>query len=194
MTRRVDIFEQTEVFKQAVFCVQAARLSYEKYDGTMSGEITRLSLERGDAVAAVVHIIPDDMLIFTEQFRYPTVAKKPGWLLEIPAGMIDGDEAPDAAMRRELEEEIGYQVKNLRFISTFYLSPGGTSERIHLFYAAVTAENHISSGGGVPSEGENIRVITMPVDDALAKVASGDFQDAKTLVGLLWLQVNRYSL
>jgi ADP-ribose pyrophosphatase len=194
MKRRVTIIEQTEVFKQAVFRIQAARLSYEKYDGTMSDEITRLSLERGDSVAAVVHRISDDVLIFTEQFRYPTVAKGPGWLLEIPAGMVDGAESPEAAMRRELEEEIGYTVKQLRPISTFYVSPGGTSERIHLFYAAVSVSDSTGSGGGLPNEGENIRMVALQLGDIMAKMASGDIQDAKTLIGLLWLQANRHAL
>ncbi len=194
MKRRVTILEQTEVFKQAVFRIQAARLSYEKYDGTMSDEITRLSLERGDSVAAVVHVTQENLLIFTEQFRYPTVSKGPGWLLEIPAGMIDGNEMPEAAMRRELEEEIGYTVKKLHPIHTFYLSPGGTSERIHLFYAAVSLSDSTGSGGGIAGEGENIRIVGLSVQTALAKMAAGEIHDAKTLIGLLWLQANRQTL
>jgi ADP-ribose pyrophosphatase len=100
----------------------------------MSGEITRLNFERGDSVAAVVHRIDNDTVILTEQFRYPAYRKGPGWVLELPAGVFAecSDEDPTTALRRELMEEIGYQVRRLQTIATFYSSVGGSTERVHL--------------------------------------------------------------
>jgi len=190
MTRRVQIISNEIIFKN-FFRIDQARLRYEKYDGTMSDEVTRLVFERGDSVAALVHDAEADTLTFTEQFRYPTVAHGPGWILEIPAGSVEEGEAPDDTMRRELEEEIGCRVEMLTPIHTFYVSPGGTSERIHLFYALVTPAQYVSEGGGLPSENENIRVVTLPVAEAFGQMWAGQIQDAKTLIALQWLHLRR---
>jgi nudix-type nucleoside diphosphatase (YffH/AdpP family) len=162
---------------------------HETFAGTMSADITRLNLDRGDSVAAVVHETEKDKLIFTEQFRISTYDKGPGWLLELPAGILEPGEAPNRAMRRELEEEIGYRITSLQHVNTFYLSPGGLSERIFLFYARISAAQRVSSGGGRASEGENIRVVTLSVQDALHKMQTGRIVDAKTIIGLQWLQL-----
>ena len=92
-------------------------------------------------------------------------------------------------MRRELEEEIGYRVTSLQHVSTFYLSPGGLSERIFLFYARVSTTQRVSVGGGLAAEGENIRVVTLPVQEALHRLQSGRILDAKTIIGLQWLKL-----
>jgi hypothetical protein len=68
------------------------------------------------------------------------------------------------------------------------VSPGGTSERIILFYAEVTNEDRIGSGGGVEAEGENIRLVELSLSDLHSALESNDIVDAKTLVGALWLQ------
>lgn len=194
MTKRVEILSKREVFRQAFFRIEEIRLKHEKFDGTMSPEMTRLNFERGDSVAAIVHNPANDTLIFTEQFRYPTYEKSPGWLLETPAGSIEPGETPEATLRREIEEEIGYTLRDIRHISTFYLSPGGTSERIHLFYVRVADDDKTGEGGGKPGEHEYIRIVTMTIDEALAGIPSGLIQDAKTLIGLQWLQLNRDNL
>jgi nudix-type nucleoside diphosphatase (YffH/AdpP family) len=188
MTRRVEVLSRETVFKNFFRIIQA-RLRFERYDGTMSDEVTRLVFERGDSVAALVHDQEADTLTFTEQFRYPTVEKGPGWLLEIPAGSVEDGEEPAQTMRRELEEEIGCRVETLTPIHSFYVSPGGTSERIHLFYALVTPAHYVSEGGGLASEHENIRVVTMPVKDAFAQMWAGQMHDAKTLIALQWLHL-----
>src|SRR5688572_21541694 len=152
MAKQVEILSKREVFKQAFFRIEEAHLRHEKYDGTMTGEMVRLNFERGDSVAALIHNPADDTLIFTEQFRYPTFYKGPGWLLETPAGSIEMGETPEETLRREIEEEIGYTISNTRFISTFYVSPGGTSERIHLYYVRVKADEKTGEGGGKVGE------------------------------------------
>lgn len=189
--RRVEILSETTAFKKAFFRIQEAQLRFEQYDGQMSAVVTRLSFERRDSVAALVHDAAADTLTFTEQFRYPTLAHGPGWLLEIPAGSMEEGEAPDQTMRRELEEEIGCRVDALTLIHSFYVSPGGTSERIHLYYASVTPAQYVSAGGGVAHEHENIRVVTLPAQEVFDRLWAGQIQDAKTLIALQWLHVRR---
>lgn len=190
-TRVVQIIEKQELFKKFIFRVEQVRFKHELFSGKMSEEVVRLNLDRGDSSAAIIYNEVDGTIILTEQFRYPAYEKGPGWLLELPAGVVEKKEEPIKTMRRELEEEIGFTVKSLAPIGVFYLSPGGTSERIHLFYANVTKKNQTGEGGGVKAEGENIRRVTVKVQDALQMVRTGEICDAKTIIGLQWLQINQ---
>ena len=193
MKKRVDIVSETEIFKKLIFRVVEGRFRFQRYDGNMSDEIVRLNLDRGDSVAAVLHDTTDDTIVLTEQYRYPTHGKGPGWMLELPAGVLDADEKPEQSVRREIVEEVGYEVSSMEPICTFYVSPGGTSERILLFYARVTPSARISAGGGVASEGEDIRSVHIPIAEALARVRDGDIVDAKTIIGLQWLELESRS-
>jgi nudix-type nucleoside diphosphatase (YffH/AdpP family) len=169
------------------FKVDEARVSFERFDGSMTPPVRRLVFERGDSVAAVVVDREAGQVFFTEQFRFPTLDKGPGWLIEIIAGMVEPGEAPEAALRRELEEELGFRAERVEHIATFYVSPGGSSERIWLYYAQVSAAGRVSAGGGVRGEHEDIRVVSMSPEEARAALAAGRLADAKTIIGLQWL-------
>ncbi|MEM6281242.1 MAG: NUDIX hydrolase [Chloroflexota bacterium] len=194
MPEKVEIIAREEVFNKAIFRIEEAKLRHEKYDGTMSEEISRLNLDRGDSVAAVVHIEETDEIVLIEQFRFSTYDRGPGWLRELPAGMIRDGERPEDSMRRELVEETGYTVITLRPISTFYVSPGGTSEQIHLFYARIHEGLKAGEGGGVEEEAEDIRTVLTPISTIETLLAMGHFSDAKTIIGLQWLLINRDQL
>jgi ADP-ribose pyrophosphatase len=130
----------------------------------------------------------DGAILLTRQFRYPTLEHGPGYLLELPAGVIEDGEDPQVAMRRELVEELGYEADQLVPISSFYVSPGGSSERVHLYYAEVSAADRVGDGGGVPAEGEMIEIVVVSVDELLSMVRDGTIADAKTIIGALWLE------
>ncbi len=195
MPKQVKIIREKRVFDHH-FKIDEAHLQHELFNGEMSPELTRLNFNRGDSAAVILHDPLLDTIIMTEQFRYPTYTKDHGWILEIPAGTVEADETadPTITLRRELIEEIGYSVTNFRKVVSFFVSPGGTSERIHLFYAAIKPQDKIAAGGGLVSEGEDIRVVTMGVKEALHKIPTGDIMDAKTIIGLQWLQINRDTL
>jgi ADP-ribose pyrophosphatase len=91
---------------------------------------------------------------------------------------------PPAALRRELVEELGYALRGIRRIATFFVSPGGSSERIFLYYAAVRAR--VAAGGGRAAEHEDIRRVALTRAQARAMLARGAFLDAKTIVALQW--------
>jgi len=192
--KRIEIIEEKEVFRQAIFRVVAATLKFELYNGAMSDAMVRLSLDRGDSVAALVHDVANDSLVMVEQFRYPACRNGPGWLTEIVAGAVDDGDTPMESMRREIWEEAGFRVSGLRHIGTYYMSPGGTSERIHLYYAAVDESDGEGDGGGKPSEGEDLLVRTVAVDEALAELDRGGIVDAKSVIALQWLALNRAEL
>jgi nudix-type nucleoside diphosphatase (YffH/AdpP family) len=191
--KRVEIIEEQVLFRKLFFTIKEAHLRHELYSGKMSQELRRLNFERGDSAAVLIHDPDEDSVVFTEQFRYPTYPKGPGWLLEIPAGTVEAEETdnPQVMLKRELMEDIGYDISKFTKICTFYVSPGGTSERIHLFYATASAKHKVGEGGGLVSEGEDIRVVTMKLDEAFKKIDSGEIVDAKTIIGLQWLKMKQ---
>jgi nudix-type nucleoside diphosphatase (YffH/AdpP family) len=186
--RRVEIISRRRVFDD-FFKIEEARLRFERYDGTMSEPVRRLSFERGDSVAALLIDPRKGMVYLTEQFKYPAYEKAGGWLIDVVAGMLDVGETPEQAVRREIVEESGLEANALEPIATFFVSHGGSSERIHLFCATVRGAPR-SGGGGVASEHEDIKVIAWSFDEFFAKFRAGELQDAKALIAACWLKDN----
>ncbi len=187
MDKKVVIHSKSRVF-DGFFKIDEAYVSYERFDGQMSSKVRFLSFERGDSVAAIIFNKDAPKVILVEQFKYPTYAKGPGWIVETVAGILEEGETPEAAVRREILEEVGYEVEKLEHMYTFYVSPGGSSERIILYYAEVSDVGKVSAGGGVAGEHENIRTVELSIDELEASLAAGRIQDAKTIVGIMWLQ------
>lgn len=186
---KVEVVSRRQVFDD-VFKIEEARLRYERYDGAMSQIVRRLSFERSDSTAALVVNARSRRVYLTEQFRFPTLDKSGGWIVEIVAGTIEAGEAPEPALRRETLEEIGFEIEAIEPIGSFFVSPGGTSERIFLFCAMVSDAGRKSAGGGIEAEGENIRMVEWTIEEFLAKLAAGQLQDAKTIVAAYWLKEN----
>ena len=184
--KKVEILRERLIFDDK-FQIQEAEVSFQRYDGQMSNPVRILVFERGDAAAAILFNHDSQKVLLIEQFRYPTYEKGPGWIQEVVAGGIKPDENPEEAIRREIEEEVGYRVQQLTPIATFYVSPGGTSERIFLYYAEVSDNDRVSDGGGLIEENEDMRVVEYSKSDLLQALMSGQIQDAKTLIAAQWL-------
>jgi ADP-ribose pyrophosphatase len=189
MEKTVKIVHRTPVFKRAIFQIDELVLEHQRFDGSMSGEVTRLILNRGDSVAVLLLDRADSTVLLCEQFRAPTLDEGSGWLLELPAGMIDREEDREACARREILEELGYSIGALRRIASVFLSPGGSSERIHVFFAEVSGTRAIAQGGGLREEGEDIRLVRVPLAEAMEKARRCEIDDAKTLIALQWLEL-----
>lgn len=190
--KKVEIIERKQVYQKLFFRLEETRLRHETFSGGMSEPIMRICMDRGDGVAALLHDPQASTVLMVEQFRYPAYLKfqdQPdrAWLLEIPAGIMEDGEDPKATMLREITEETGYQIPDLEHISTFFLSPGGASERIHVYYGQIAPEQKISAGGGLTEEGEDLRLVTVPVAEVMGKIADGSIQDAKSIIALQWL-------
>jgi ADP-ribose pyrophosphatase len=170
--------------------------SYERYDNTMSAEQSLLVFERGDSVSALLFDPYNREVILVEQFRLPTLGKGQGggWIIEPAAGIVRGDETPRESIIRELREETGYQVNDLMPIATFFVSPGGSTERIFLFYAEVRRIHQETTGGGVADDGENIRLVRLPVAEFFAKLRNQEFEDAKLIIAAQWLKDRRSTM
>jgi nudix-type nucleoside diphosphatase (YffH/AdpP family) len=184
---KVRILEENREY-DGFFKIDKAVLQYEKFDGEMSEEITRLNFNRGDSVAVLLYDEKRDSVILVKQFRYPAyVNDGPGWILEVVAGSIEEGRDAVSVAHAELLEEAGYEVGDLELISRFYVSPGGTSERIHLYLGL--ARQKIGSGGGLIGEQEDIQVVEIPLDEAMEMVKTGEICDAKTMIALQWLRL-----
>jgi len=161
-----------------------AEATYDTFKGE-SITTDRLAFHRGDSVAIVLYESDTDSILLTKQFRYPITQHNKGWILELPAGSMEKDENPSNCMEREVMEELGYQIEKTTLITEFYTSPGGSTEKLSLFYAETSSERKIESGGGVKSEHEDIQLVKVPVAE-IGIYLSEKIEDAKTIIGLQW--------
>jgi ADP-ribose pyrophosphatase len=187
--RHVEISEQRLILDD-FFKVRDAHLKYERYDGTMSPIVRRLSFERGDSVAAIVVNRDRRTVYLTEQFKYPTFGKGNGWIVEVVAGTVEPGETAEVAIAREVLEEIGFAVQTVEPVATFYVSPGGSNERIFLFCTVVSGAARRSDGGGVAAEGEDILTLEWPIANLLSSLDMNQLEDAKTIIAAYWLKEN----
>jgi ADP-ribose pyrophosphatase len=186
--KKVSI-EQKKYILEDVFKVEEAYLRYEKFNGEMSGTVRRISLERGDSVSILIYNTITNNIILISQFRYPSYKSGHGWLIETIAGIVDSNETPEEAARREVEEETGLEITKLEHITTFFPSPGGSSERIFLYYSEVSMDpDSYEKTGGLLCEGEDIKSYEITLEQALEKIKSGEIMDAKTILGIYWLE------
>jgi len=146
--------------------------------------------DRGDAAALLPYNPARRTVMLVRQMRYPAYVN--GYdelMIEAPAGLLDG-EAPEVRIRAEAEEEIGYRLGEVRKIFEAFMSPGAVTEIIHFFVAEYRPEMKISSGGGVASEGEDIEVVELDIDEALAMVDDRRIVDAKTIMLLQYASLH----
>ena len=185
--RKVEIQTRKRILDD-FFKVDEVVLRHERADGRMTRSLRRLHLDRGDGIAALLFKPETGDIVLVRQFRYSANVHGSGWILEVVAGVLGPVENLRAAVRREILEETGYTTEKLDPISSFYLSPGGSSERIHLFYAEVGIRAFGKSGGGLEEEGEDIEVIEIPLEKAWDMLEAGRIVDAKTIIALQWLR------
>jgi ADP-ribose pyrophosphatase len=148
------------------------------------GSTGRLEMLRHPGASAVVPLLdpvdhPDPRVVLIRQFRHAAE----DFIWEVPAGRLDAGETPEQCAARELEEEVGMRAGTLRRLTTIYTTPGFTDERIHLFLAT-----ELEAGHQQREPDEFLEVETRPWSAVMAMVRAGQIVDAKTLVGLMFVQ------
>ena len=155
----------------------------QRADGTTG---TRDVVKHPGAVA-VLALDGDDRLLLVRQWRIPAGRA----MLEIPAGTLDihdgATEDPDIAARRELEEETGSRAGSWRRLASFWTAPGFATELMHL-YLATDLESVHGDDRLAPDEDERLELSRFTIDEALALVDAGEIVDAKSMLGILWLE------
>lgn len=146
------------------------------------GSVGRLEMIRHPGASAIVPFLSDPMgddpqILLIRQYRYAAS----GYLYEIPAGRLDSGEEPEECARRELREETGCEAESVEYLTSILTTPGFTDEKIHLFMAT-----GLSQGKSSHEADEFLEMHPLPLSRALAMVQSGEIQDGKTIIGLMY--------
>jgi ADP-ribose pyrophosphatase len=188
--KSIDI-EAVDICFKGFFRMEKYRLRHSLFSGGQSKMLTRELFERGNAVAVLLYDPQQDTVVLVEQFRIGAIATpKQAWLIEIVAGIFDEGETPEDVAIREAEEEAGCSIKRLEHIADYYVSPGGTSEKIHLYCGQIDSAG-VGGVHGLAEEGEDILVQVVATETALAWVAEGKICSANPIIALQWLALNR---
>lgn len=165
---------------------------YKFKDGTWR-RVSRESYNRGDGTGILLYNIDKQTIILTKQFRMPIydVNEDEAMSIEVCAGAIDKNESAELTIIREVEEEVGYSIKQVEKVLEAYMSPGALTEKMHLYMAPYSDAMKVNSGGGLESENEEIEVMELPFFDAIKMMQSGEIRDAKTIMLLQYAQINQ---
>ena len=138
--------------------------------------------DRGNAATLLPYHLAQRSVVLVRQFRYPAyVNGHDDLMIEAVAGLLD-DETPEVRIRAETEEETGYRLHDIRKVFEAFMSPGAVTEKLHFFVAEYEPHMRMGNGGGLASEGEDIEVLELPIDQALAMIGDGRIVDAKTIM------------
>lgn len=188
MRERVKALSRT-VLSENWSTVARTEFDFQRRNGTWQ-RLARETYESGDGAGVLLYNLAQQTVVLTRQFRFPAYQSgEAGDLIEVCAGKLDGDD-PVTAAKKEAEEESGYRVTEIeQVMAGVYMSPGSVTERLWLYIAQYDATSRVSDGGGLVEEGEDIEVVEMGFEEALAMVASGAIRDAKTIVLLQHLRL-----
>jgi nudix-type nucleoside diphosphatase (YffH/AdpP family) len=177
---RVRIIDTT-VLSDDWYVLKKTTFDFLRRDGTWQRQ-SRETYDRGNGATILLFDRARKTVILTRQFRLPAfVNGHDGMMVEAAAGLLD-NASPEERIRAEIEEEAGYRVRDVQKIFEAYMSPGSVTEKLHFFIAEYDATTRISEGGGVEAEGEDLEVIELKLEDALAAVHRGDIVDGKTIM------------
>ncbi|CAM3476570.1 GDP-mannose pyrophosphatase NudK [Zobellia roscoffensis] len=167
---------------------------YQKEDDSWETQ-EREAYDRGNGAAILLYNQKKGTVVLTRQFRMPTYVNgnSDGMMIEVCAGLLDGDN-PEDCIRKEVEEETGYQIENVQKVFESYMSPGSVTEILHFFVGVYEEKMKIGDGGGAEDETENIEVLEYPFDVAMSMIASGAIKDAKTILLLQYAAVHKLLL
>lgn len=181
--RQVEtLFDDWYVLKKTTF-------DYLRRDGQWQSQ-TRETYDRGDGATILLYNRERRTVILIRQFRFPTYREgHDGFLIEAAAGLLE-QASPEQRIRAEAEEETGYRVGEVHKVFEAFMSPGSVTERLHFFVAEYQPSSRLGDGGGLVHEGEDIEVLELPIDQAMAMVQDGRICDGKTIMLLQHARLN----
>lgn len=184
------------IISEALLSDNWAVLTKVTYEATeTSGEKTTDTREvynRGNGAVILLYNSENNTVILTRQLRIATYfnGNTNGLMIEAPAGKLDENE-PEECIRRETQEETGYTIGAVKKIMEVYMSPGSVTETIHFFIAPYTSAMKTGTGGGLEEEHENIEVLELNFTKAYNMIASGEINDAKTIMLLQYARLQQ---
>ena len=184
---RVRITAQ-ETLSDNWYLLKKISFDLRRRDGTWQTQ-TREVYDRGNGATILLYNLARRTVLLTRQFRMPAfVNGHSGFLIESAAGLLD-NASPEQRIRKEAEEETGYRVESVEKIYEAFMSPGSVTERVHFFIGEYQPDDRIGEGGGLVEEGEDIEVMELGFEQAIAMVSNGEIVDGKTIMLLQYLEL-----
>jgi len=189
MAENIKIISE-EILSDNFFPLKKIKYEIKKEDGTTE-ELSREVYISANGAVALLYDKGREKVMLTKQFRLPTYLNKnaTGMMLEACAGIVEENEDPKEAMIREIEEETGYRVQEVKKIFEMYMTPGSVAEKLYFFVAEYIPQQRVNDGGGLDEENEDIEVIELPFEEAYDKIHSGEIKDAKTALLLQYAKI-----
>jgi nudix-type nucleoside diphosphatase (YffH/AdpP family) len=173
--------KNVEILSDRHYRLNEVEFDYRRGNGEWQTQ-KREVFDRGHAATLLPYNVASRTVVLTRQFRLPAyLAGHDDFMIEAAAGMLD-DASPEERIRAEAEEEIGYRLHDVRKVFEAFMSPGSITEKLHFFIAEYGAAMRVGDGGGLAEEGEDIEVLELPIDAALAMISDGRIVDAKTIM------------
>ena len=144
-----------------------------------SGNTHTLDIVDHGGAVCIAALDPDGKLLLVRQYRHATA----GMLLEFPAGTLEEGEEPEACAQRELREEAGYGARQMEKLGEFFLSPGYSTQVMHLYFAQDLFAEQLEG-----DEDEELEIERLALPEARTAVADGEIRDAKTIIAVLMLE------
>ena len=166
-----ELLKQDDIYRGKVFGVSRSR-----FQSKTRGEVV-IEIVHHNGGAGALPVFEDGTIALVRQWRYPLGR----YSLEISAGRIEKGQSPEETARRELEEEMGFRASAMQKLGEFFVAPGWCEEKIHVYLA-----RGLETSSQNLDDDEEIEVVRLSFDDALARVRSGEIDDAKSIVTLLF--------
>ncbi|WP_166383026.1 MULTISPECIES: NUDIX domain-containing protein [unclassified Polaribacter] len=189
-SNRIKDIEKT-LLSDNYYTLNKFKFKYQMSDGSWVNQMREV-YERGHGAGILLYNTTKKTVVLIKQFRLPTLLhdNKDGFLIEIPAGLLDLDN-PEQCVIRETEEEVGIRLKSVKKVYEGYSSPGVLTEKMHFFVAEYTDDMKVSEGGGLESETEDIEVLEILFTEAVRMLNEGEIVDTRTIVLLQYAIIHK---
>ena len=186
------VVENVEIVSDGWHVLRRNTIAYRRRDGEWTTQQCE-TYDRGNGATIMLYDLAARTVVLTRQFRFPVYVNDhpDGMMIEAAAGLLDGD-SPEVAISREATEELGITPGAVRHLFDLYMSPGSVTERVHFYVAPYNAAEIVGVGGGLAEEGEDIEVLTLDFDQALAMTTDGRIVDGKTVILLQWAALSLF--
>lgn len=174
-------FEEKTIHTEKIYDGKVVKLQVD--DVTLpNGKESKRELIKHPGAVAIIPVTKDKKILFVEQYRKPLEKS----LVEIPAGKLEPGEEPETTALRELEEETGYTANSLKFVASFYTSPGFADELMHLYITDYIEPLKEPVAG---DEDEFVELLELTLEEAKQYVNDQRIHDAKTNYAVLYLEM-----
>jgi len=175
------MMEEKTISSRSIFDGKIIKVRVDEVQLPNGKTATREIVHHNGAVA-VLAVTQENKIVLVRQYRKPMDR----FLLEIPAGKLEGDEDPASCAERELIEETGFKAKEMELIASFYTSPGFSDELVYLYRA-----RGLVAGEARPDEDEFVEVKYLTLPEAKKSIETGEIKDAKTIMAIYAWELGR---